>query len=164
MDPYACPEVATPPLEHLKEVLMYEWMRTHSIALKHWHEGQKTGSAWLNYKHHQQFEQYTAAAAYCQARVFELNHWPFPIPYLAFPDPEDSKKTIKYSPMRDWYGVRFQNHKVSLNSRWINTIRQQIPPNDPYLPPGKSRIFQSEPYYRADPSYLNPSSPQTWLA
>ena len=148
MDPYACPEVATPPLELIKEVLLYEWMRTHRIALAHWHEGQRTKSSWMNYKHHQQFDQWRSIAAYCQARVFQLNKWPLPIPYLEFPY---EQRTIKYPPAHNWNGDIFHNGKVSINPQWLNTMRCHKPPGDPHLPPGWARVFKGKPFYISEP-------------
>ena len=135
---------------------MYEWMRAHRIALEHWHKGQNTTSTWLNYQHHQQFKHYIDVAAYCQARVVQLNQWSYPIPYLAFPYVRDGRKLIRFSSQCDWGGDQFHNNKVIINPRWLNTMRRNIPPGDPHLPPGWVRVFNLEPHYHPEslPTHL----------
>ena len=81
-----CSDVPTPELEQHIGSLMYEWMRTHRIAMTHWdnQESWETVTRSNPGYHRTEWERYRSIAGYCQHRVFALSNWPLPNPGLGF--------------------------------------------------------------------------------
>ena len=143
MDSHACPQVPTPPIEQLTTVLMYEWMRTHSIAIEHWIEAHSSGTSWFKHLHLEQFEHYMDIAAYCQTRVFLMNDWPLNHPYFTLPDPRKENANTYYAVRSDWVSAQFDNGLISLNPEWL---KQHPDPafKDSFCTPSRKRILNAE--------------------
>ena len=104
---WACPEVATPNTEQHISALMYEWMRTHRIAMEHWDGNEDPINSPRTAQHHErEWEQYSSIAAYCQHRVFLLGGWPLPNPGLGFPTTLGDADLI-FSPKQNWRTPQF---------------------------------------------------------
>ena len=116
---WKCPEVPPPETEQHIESLMYEWMRTHSIALRHWTAMENPHTAPLTVQqHHQEWEQYSTIAGYCQHRIFTASGWPLPSPGLGFPAFRNlglgmTGADLVYSPLQIWNTPHFWDPHAS---------------------------------------------------
>ena len=101
---------------------MYEWMRTHSIAMRHWAVMEGLANTPLTPQQHRlEHEQYRAIAAYCQHRIFTLSGWPLPNPGLGFPTFCDlglgiTGADLVCSPLQKWNTPQFWDTPAPMHS------------------------------------------------
>ena len=136
---WQCPEVAPPETEQHIDSLMYEWRRTHDLAMKHWAvmEGPERTTLPME-QHRQEWEQYRAIAAYCQHRIFTLSGWPLPSPGLGFRSYRNQGTPIEieiYSPRQNWDTPRFWGTSAHLSP-------EHISPPEPTFPLTRLHLFK----------------------
>lgn len=137
---WQCPEVPHPEIEIHVASLMYEWMRTHRIALRHWEaKGSPENSPLTPQQHNREWEQYRAIAAYCQRRVFDLSGWPLPNPGLGFPSHRiyGTPMAVEiYSPRQTWTTPPFW--ETNDNAPRVSSSSSA---HEPSTPPTRFRLF-----------------------